>query len=47
MDDREMFEEGLRAVYAGKAVMRITLLEDARVIELAPIMGFEEWDSED
>ena len=38
MEEEEMFREALQAVYEGKAVMKITLFENGKIIELAPIV---------
>lgn len=52
MDEKEVFERGLDAVYDSKAIMRIVFLEDARIIELIPIEtedleGFEDFGEEE
>ena len=46
MDDREMFNEALQAVYEGKAIMRVTLFENGKIIELAPVID-EFWEGDD
>lgn len=50
MDEKEMFEQGLQAVYEGRAFMKIILMEHLKIIELTPtVIGFgdnEEGDDE-
>lgn len=46
MDEKEMFEQGLQAVYEGKAVMKVTLLENGKIIELSPIVD-DSWEDEE
>lgn len=46
MDEREMFESALQAVYEGKAVMKITLFENGKIIELSPIVD-DYWEDEE
>lgn len=46
MDEREMFQEALQAVYEGKAVMKVTLFENRKIIELSPIVD-DYWEGDD
>lgn len=46
MDEREMFENALQAVYEGKAVMKVTLFENGKIIELSPIVD-DYWEGDD
>jgi hypothetical protein len=46
MDEREMFENALQAVYEGKAVMKVTLFENGKIIELSPIVD-DSWEDEE
>ena len=46
MDEREMFESALQAVYEGKAVMKVTLCENGKIIELSPIVD-DAWEDEE
>jgi hypothetical protein len=48
MDEKEMFEQGLQAVYEGRASMKIILMEHLKIIELTPtVIGFGDFEEED
>ena len=48
MDEKEMFEQGLQAVYEGRASMKIILMEHLNIIELTPtVIGFGDFEEDD
>lgn len=48
MDEKEVFEQGLQAVYEGRASMKIILMEHLKIIELTPtVIGFGDFEDEE